>query len=50
MSFLNVHHTTVYHYREPVILGGHRMILGPRESHDPGLIRANLEITPRPSY
>jgi hypothetical protein len=48
MSFLTVHHTTVYRYREPVGLGEHRMMFRPRESHDLRLLRTNLVITPRP--
>lgn len=48
-SFLTVHHTTVYRYREPVILGEHRMMFRPRESHDLRVLGINLEITPQPS-
>src|ERR1017187_8128879 len=48
MSFLTVHHSTVYHYREPVGLGEHRMMFRPRASHDLRLIRTNLLITPQP--
>lgn len=48
MSFLTVNHTTVYRYREPVILGEHRMMFRPRESHDLRLIGINLAITPQP--
>src|SRR3979409_414982 len=50
MSFLTVHHSTVYRYREPVGLGEHRMMFRPRESHDLRLIRTNLLITPRPAH
>lgn len=49
MSFLTVHHSTVYRYREPVHLGEHRMMFRPRESHDLRLIRTNLVITPQPA-
>ena len=49
MSFLTVHHSTVYRYGAPVSLGEHRMLFRPRESHDLRLIRTNLIITPRPS-
>ena len=49
MSFLTVHHTTVYRYREPVGLGEHRMMFRPRESHDLRLIRTDLQILPRPA-
>ncbi len=50
MSFLTVNHTTVYRYREPVILGEHRMMFRPRESHDLRLIGINLAITPQPVH
>jgi transglutaminase-like putative cysteine protease len=50
MSFLTVHHSTVYRYREPVGLGEHRMLFRPRESHDLRLIRTNLVITPQPAH
>jgi transglutaminase-like putative cysteine protease len=49
MSFLTVHHSTVYRYREPVSLGEHRMMFRPRASHDLRLIRTNLLITPQPA-
>src|SRR5580698_7473018 len=48
MSFLTVRHSTLYRYREPVILGEHRMMFRPRASHDLRLIRTNLIITPQP--
>ena len=48
MSFLTVHHTTTYRYREPVELGEHRMMFRPRASHDLRLIRTSLAITPQP--
>lgn len=48
MSFLTVHHSTVYRYREPVSLGEHRMMFRPRDSHDLRLIRTGLVITPKP--
>ena len=49
MSFLTVHHTTVYRYRQPVGLGEHRMMFRPRESHDLRLIGSDLQIMPRPA-
>jgi transglutaminase-like putative cysteine protease len=49
MSFLTVHHSTVYRYREPVVLGEHRMMFRPRASHDLRLIRTDLLITPQPA-
>ena len=48
MSFLTVHHSTVYRYREPVGLGEHRMMFRPREGHDLRLLRTNLIIAPTP--
>jgi transglutaminase-like putative cysteine protease len=48
MSFLTVHHSTTYRYKEPVGLGEHRMMFRPRASHDLRLIRTGLLITPQP--
>jgi transglutaminase-like putative cysteine protease len=50
MSFLTVSHRTVYRYREPVVLGEHRMMFRPREGHDLRLIRSNLQISPQPAH
>ena len=50
MSFLTVHHSTVYRYREPVSFGEHRMMFRPRASHDLRLIRTSLVITPQPAH
>ena len=49
MSVLTVSHRTVYRYREPVVLGEHRMMFRPRESHDLRLIRSALLISPNPA-
>jgi transglutaminase-like putative cysteine protease len=49
MSFLTVSHRTIYRYRKPVVLGEHRMMFRPRESHDLRLIRSNLQISPPPA-
>ncbi len=49
MSFLTVSHRTVYRYREPVVLGEHRMMFRPREGHDLRLIRSSLQISPNPA-
>jgi transglutaminase-like putative cysteine protease len=48
MALLNVRHVTVYRYSEPVLLGEHRMMFRPRESHDLRLLKAQLKITPQP--
>jgi transglutaminase-like putative cysteine protease len=49
MSFLSVKHRTTYRYRQPVVLGEHRMMFRPRESHDLRLIRSSLVIAPKPA-
>ena len=49
MPFLTVNHRTVYRYREPVVLGEHRMMFRPRESHDLRLLSSSLLISPRPA-
>jgi transglutaminase-like putative cysteine protease len=46
---LKVRHLTVYRYAEPVLLGEHRMMFRPRESHDLHLVRNGLVILPRPT-
>jgi transglutaminase-like putative cysteine protease len=50
MRLLTVRHTTAYRYSEPVQLGEHRMMFRPRESHDLRLIKARLEINPKPAH
>jgi transglutaminase-like putative cysteine protease len=42
MTVLNVRHTTIYRYSHPVVLGDHRLMLRPRDSHDLRLIETNL--------
>ena len=49
MSLLSVRHVTIYRYSEPVKLGEHRMMFRPRESHDLKLLRASLNIIPKPA-
>jgi transglutaminase-like putative cysteine protease len=46
MTILNVRHTTLYRYRNPVRLGDHRLMLRPRDSHDLRLIRTSLILSP----
>jgi transglutaminase-like putative cysteine protease len=46
MTVLNVRHTTVYRYSRPVMLGDHRLMLRPRDSHDLRLIKTNLTFSP----
>jgi transglutaminase-like putative cysteine protease len=42
MTVLDVRHTTIYRYSHPVVLGDHRLMLRPRDSHDLRLIETNL--------
>ena len=46
MVTLTIHHKTTYHYRRPVSLGPHRLMLRPRESRDLRLISNNVTVTP----
>ena len=46
LTVLNVRHTTVYRYRRPVMLGDHRLMLRPRDSHDLRLIQTSLTLSP----
>ncbi len=46
MTVLNVRHTTIYRYSRPVMLGDHRLMLRPRDSHDLRLIKTNLTFSP----
>ncbi len=50
MRLLTVRHITTYRYSEPIELGEHRMMFRPRESHDLRLLKARLEITPKPAH
>jgi transglutaminase-like putative cysteine protease len=49
MTVLNVRHTTIYRYSRPVVLGDHRLMLRPRDSHDLRLIKTNLTFSPQAS-
>jgi transglutaminase-like putative cysteine protease len=49
MTVLNVRHTTIYSYRQPVGFGEHRLLFRPRDTHDQRLLSADLAITPAPS-
>jgi transglutaminase-like putative cysteine protease len=41
-----VRHVTDYRYNRPVVLGDHRLMLRPRDSHDLRLIKTNLSFSP----
>jgi transglutaminase-like putative cysteine protease len=43
---LKIRHRTTYHYRQPVSLGAHRLMLRPRESQDLRLISSHFTVTP----
>jgi len=45
-DILNVSHTTRYRYAAPVLLGPHRLMLRPRDSHDMRLLSAVLTLSP----
>ncbi|MFC3309967.1 transglutaminase family protein [Blastomonas aquatica] len=48
MPLLTIRHTTEYRYRQPVAFGEHRIMMRPRESFDQRLVKADLDISPRP--
>jgi transglutaminase-like putative cysteine protease len=48
MPHLQVRHTTIYRYRNPVAFGEHRIMFRPRDSYDQHLLSAQIEITPQP--
>jgi len=43
---LSIHHKTTYRYRQPVVLGPHRLMLRPRECRDLRLISSDVTMTP----
>lgn len=49
MNILRVSHRTEYRYRQPVVLGAHRLMCRPRDSHDLRLLDTGLIISPQPS-
>jgi transglutaminase-like putative cysteine protease len=46
MKLLTVRHSTVYRYEKAVMLGPHRLMLRPRDSHDLRLVEAELTLSP----
>ncbi|MGB7304103.1 MAG: transglutaminase family protein [Burkholderiaceae bacterium] len=46
MTRIRITHSTVYHYRNPVSLNPHRLMLRPRESRELQLISHALSVTP----
>jgi transglutaminase-like putative cysteine protease len=49
LTVLHVKHRTEYRYQSPVILGQHRLMSRPRDSHDLRLLDTGIVITPSPS-
>jgi len=46
MPILNILHRTTYHYRQPVALSSHRLMLRPRETHDLRLLAHKVLVSP----
>jgi transglutaminase-like putative cysteine protease len=46
VTALKIHHKTIYHFRQSVSLGAHRLMLRPRESRDLRVMSHTLTITP----
>jgi transglutaminase-like putative cysteine protease len=49
VTILRVTHRTEYRYRQPVVLGPHRLMCRPRDSHDLRLLDTGIKITPQPA-
>jgi transglutaminase-like putative cysteine protease len=49
LNILRVSHRSEYRYRQPVVLGAHRLMCRPRDSHDLRLLDTGLSISPQPS-
>jgi transglutaminase-like putative cysteine protease len=49
VTVLCVKHRTQYLYQHPVVLGPHRLMCRPRDSHDLRLLDTGIAITPQPS-
>jgi len=49
MATLTVRHVTTYRYAKPVVLGEHRMMLRPRDSHNLRILSSRLAIAPQPA-
>jgi transglutaminase-like putative cysteine protease len=49
MTILCVRHRTEFQYRQPVLLGEHRLMSRPRDSHDLRLLDTALMVAPQPS-
>ena len=50
MTILCVRHRTEFQYRQPVLLGEHRLMSRPRDSHDLRLLDTALMVAPGSSF
>jgi transglutaminase-like putative cysteine protease len=46
LALFSIHHRTEYHYRQPVLIGPHRLMLRPRESRELKLVSHDITTTP----
>lgn len=46
---LKITHTTRYRFAQPVVLGEHRVMFRPRDSHDLRVLETDLTVTPEPA-
>ncbi|GJD59728.1 transglutaminase family protein [Methylobacterium dankookense] len=46
MIQLRIHHRTTYRYRQPVLLGAHRLMLRPRETRDLRILSHTVSVSP----
>ena len=42
----DIAHTTIYHYKNPVTFGEHRVMFRPRDSHDLRVLATDLKVSP----
>ena len=47
--FFDITHTTHYRYAKPVVLGQHRVLFRPRDSHDLRVLATDLQVSPGPA-
>ncbi|NEI72474.1 transglutaminase family protein [Rhizobium lusitanum] len=47
MAQIRIHHRTIYHYRDAVNLGPHRLMLRPREGRDLRLLSHEVSVAPQ---
>jgi transglutaminase-like putative cysteine protease len=46
LALFSIHHRTEYHYRQPVVIGPHRLMLRPRESRELRLVKHEIVTDP----